>query len=430
LEEASYGQVTVTGHVFGPYNLTGTYTGCSDVYSGILGDAITAATAAGVNLNTYNRFALIFPNSPNWAGTCAGDAAVGSCSFTTTGGTTYNAGPVAINANFITDYLQYNVTARQAGVSLGCHEIGHSLGILHSGVLTPAISADILGPLSAPGTLRDGGDNQACNDQGAVGYLGQFPAPEKAAISWLQQNSNGYQFVQYPETYTIVPTEGGSSGVKALKVQRGTNNAGYYLWLEYRQQTGPYDSTSAYGSGVFVHYQDPTTDYRQGYLLNFNPQLNSVGGAWLHPEMLTGQTWKDKYSDVSISVVDVTATGATISVGYASGGGNAGGGGSTGSVLSASIAVPSTIYAKNQTVPITGTVLYVGAPEIGASVTFVLTTPNGRTFKQNATTGSNGQASWNYSLGKHPAAGTYSAVVNASYNGAAATSTPATFTVQ
>ena len=263
LGEASYGQVTVTGNVFGPYNLTGTYTGCSDVYSGILSDAITAATAAGVNLATYNRFVLIFPNSPNWIGTCAGDASVGSCTFTTSSGTTYSAGAVAINANFITDYTQYNVTARQEGVSLGCHELGHSLGILHSGMLTPAISSDIVGPLNSPGTLNDGGDNQVCNDQGAVGYLGQFPAPEKAAVSWLQQNSNGYQLVQSPGTYTIVPTEGGSSGVKALKVQRGTNNAGYYLWLEYRLQTGPYDSTSAYGPGVFVHYRTrPQTTVR------------------------------------------------------------------------------------------------------------------------------------------------------------------------
>jgi M6 family metalloprotease-like protein len=432
LGEASYGQVTVTGTVFGPYNLTGTYTGCSDVYSGILSDAITAATSAGVNLTNYNRFVLIFPNSPAWSGTCAGDASVGSCTFTTSSGTTYGAGAVAINANFITDYTQYNVTARQEGVSLGCHEIGHSLGILHSGMLTPAIASDIVGPLSSPGTLNDGGDNQVCNDQGAVGYLGQFPAPEKAAVSWLQQNSNGYQLVQSPGTYTIVPTEAGSSGLQALKVQRGTNNAGYYLWLEYRLQAGPYDSTSAYGSGVFVHYQDPTTDYRQGYLLNFNPQLNTIGGVWLNPEMLAGQTWSDNYSDVSISLTNVSATSATISIGYTNGGGNPGGGGSStpSNALSATVAVPSSSYTKNQTVSVMGAVSYSGVPDPGANVTFLLTAPNGKNVKQNTTTGPNGQASWAYSLGKHPASGTYSVVVNATSNGSTTTSAPATFVVQ
>ena len=148
-------------------------------------------------------------------------------------------------------------------------------------------------------------------------------------------------------------------------------------------------------------------------MLNFNPQLNTTGGVWLNPEMLAGQTWNDNYSDVSVSLVDVTATSATISIGYANGGGNSSGGNG----LSASVAVPSSSYAKNQTVPITGTVMYVATPEAGASVTFMLTTPNGKAAKQNAITGSNGQAGWNYNLGKHPASGTYTVVVTQATTG-------------
>jgi hypothetical protein len=158
--------------------------------------AFAAAISAGVNLNNYNRYGLIF-TGPS---TCAGCADVGSCSTVTSSGT-FNGGFVALNTNNMNPPFSW-ISERQVGVSLGCHELGHSIGMLHSGALTPATLTDVVGPLSSPGALNDGGDNNACNSQGTTLYLGHAAANEEAAVNWLPQSSSGYQLVQYPGTYT------------------------------------------------------------------------------------------------------------------------------------------------------------------------------------------------------------------------------------
>ncbi len=66
--DASYGQVTVTGDVFGWYQIAATDDACDS--STWATQAKAVATAAGVNLSAYQHIAYVFPRSTacGWAG--------------------------------------------------------------------------------------------------------------------------------------------------------------------------------------------------------------------------------------------------------------------------------------------------------------------------------------------------------------------------
>jgi len=147
----------------------------------------------------------------------------------------------------------------------------------------------------------------------SVNNLGLYPASHKAEVlNWMTAGSN-YQVVQSGGTYTLQPLELSTPGLQALKVQRGTGNPGYYLWVEYRQPIGAYDSTlpSQPFSGALIHYEDPTTGAYTN-LLDFTPGDTLKTS----PALLAGQTWTDPYSNLSISALSATASGLTVSVNY------------------------------------------------------------------------------------------------------------------
>ena len=300
LREASYGQTSATGGVFGPYNLTGTYSSCSDVGGTMLNDAIAAAVASGVNMNSYTRLFLIFPDvfGCGWQGF----AAVGSCSLVTASGT-FNLSTSFLAAAYM--------VPRSSGVQLASHEIGHNLGLLHSGTLTSATTTDVIGPLTSPGTETDLGDYWSTMGEAV---LGLYTAPQKTdTLGWLSTSTN-VQTVTASGTYTLPPLELSPAGEQALKVQRGSNNPGYYLWVEYRQPIGNYDSTllNFVNSGALIHYQDPTMDPAHSYLPNFTPSDNTDN----NPELKAGQTWSDSYSNLSVTTVSATTAGLTVNVNY------------------------------------------------------------------------------------------------------------------
>jgi M6 family metalloprotease-like protein len=297
LREASYGQTSATGTVFGPYTLTGSYTSCSDVGTAVLNDAIAAAIASGVNLNNYTRVFLAFPDifGCGWAGFVPF-----GCSIASSSGA-FNASIAYV----VTSYM----TSRAPGVALVSHEMGHDFGLLHSGVITAG--TDVLGPTSSPGTEYD----QNGDYWSAMGemVLGQYPAPQKAEVlDWMAANTN-YETVQSSGTYTLQPLETNPPGLQALKIQRGTGN-NQWLWIEYRQAIGNYDSTllSQPYSGALMHYEDSSTALGHTYMPNFTP----ADTTWNSPALAAGQNWTDPYTNLSISVLSATATALTVNVNY------------------------------------------------------------------------------------------------------------------
>lgn len=302
LREASYGQTWATGNVFGPYNLTGSYASCSDVGGAILNDAVAAAVASGVNLNNYTRLFIVFPDV--WGCGWQGFAQVGSCSLPTSSGT-FNLSVAYLVAD--------SMAPRASGVQLASHELGHNFGLLHSGTLTSITATDVIGPVTSPGTQTDLGDYWSTMGEAV---LGLYTAPQKAnVLGWLGSPSN-YQMISSSGTYTLQPLEFSPPGLEVLQVQRGTGNAGYYLWVEYRQPEGNYDSTllNFVYSGALIHYQDPTTNPAHSYLPNFTPS-DTTGN---NPELAAGRTWNDPYTNLSLSVVSATSAGLTLNVSYGS----------------------------------------------------------------------------------------------------------------
>ena len=299
LREASYGQTWATGGVFGPFTLAGSYTSCTDVGGAVLNDAVAAATAAGVNLNNYTRLVLIFPDVFNcgWQGF----ANVGSCTQVTSSGT-FNLSVAYISAAY--------TTPRFSGVQLASHEIGHNLGLLHAGTVTPATPSDVLGPTSSVGTESDLGDNWSTMGQVE---LGLYPSQQKAEVlGWMAPASN-YQVVQNSGTYTLQPLEINPPGLQALKVQRG-GSANEWLWIEYRQPIGNYDSTllSQPYSGALIHYEDPSAPTGHSYLPNFTPtDITGFSAA-----LAVGRSWTDPYTNLTISVLSATSNGLAVSVTY------------------------------------------------------------------------------------------------------------------
>jgi M6 family metalloprotease-like protein len=521
-QEASYGMTSATGDVFGWYTLSTAYT-CSTMGQA-LNEAMAIASAAGVNFQNYTRIFVIYPK----IGCVAGFAEVGCSSLITPSGT--------INAS--TSYIEADYMIGDQGVNLAAHEGGHNLGLQHAGTLS--FGTATLGSLTSTGTSTEFNDYFSVMGSQT---LGQYSAPHKAEVlGWLASGTN-YQVVQNSGTWTLQPFETSPEGLEALKIRRGTGNNDW-LWLEYRQPIGIYDSTLYFqqpSGGAFIHYESPSpTSYPAPLytqLLDFAPLLSS----WYAPAMVAGQTWADPYTNLSISVQAASPTALTVSINYGAVpctpsnptvtaspsdpsiyAGNSTGytlsitnndsaacpastfnlsstqpsswptsfsatavtlsPGQSGSVtmtktgpsstapgtyavnasaanatnstyastgtanvtvmsapaptMTITLSTSSGSYTRKGTAAMTATVVNGTAPLSGSNVTFTMTLPDGTTATYSTVTGRKGTATWSYKLNSGSPTGTYSAVAQASWSSAGASSTQSvtsntvTFSVQ
>jgi uncharacterized protein YfaS (alpha-2-macroglobulin family) len=88
------------------------------------------------------------------------------------------------------------------------------------------------------------------------------------------------------------------------------------------------------------------------------------------------------------------------------------------------------MFSKGSTVPITAKVVQGTTGVSGVPVQFTLFYPNGSTATRKVTTDSTGQAVWNYRVGQRDPKGSYQVSAQAKLNGQAASSTPASFSIQ
>jgi len=300
--EASYGKTWATGSVYGVYTLSTSY-GCTTTndFDAMRSETLTQAANAGVNLSGYTAFAFVAPDYQcGWAGL----ASIGPMTLNNvTGGFSYINGTVWRNSN-------------DDPVKTLAHEAGHNLGLNHSN--SRAFGTEALGPVGSAGTLTEYGDQFSAMADGAFGH---YAAPHKAEIlNWLPN----YQVVQSSGTFTIQPLEITSTGLQALKIQRGTGNNSW-LWVEYRQPLGNYDNSyinnypqwypwaNQIFTGALIHYEDSLTTGGYSHLLDFTPTSSS---AFLDPVLAAGQTWSDPYSNLTIAVGSATSSGLTVAISY------------------------------------------------------------------------------------------------------------------
>lgn len=291
--EASYGQTSAAGTVLGWYTLDRVYT-CDEYYA--MRNAAVAAADADIDFRSYNRLFIVFPNPGGCA--WAGLSNVGCGSFSSADGT--------IPASTSWMLSQYAASA-DYGVKLSAHEGGHALGLMHS--RSRRFTNEALGPLGAAGTYSEYGDVHS-----AMGSwnLGHYTVEQKVKLGWLPSSS--VLQVQSAGTYTLSPLETPAGGVQALRVQRGTGNDAW-LWLEYRQPLGNYDTTlnSQIFSGALIHYKDSITGSYTD-LLDFTPSTGTFGD----PALAAGSSWQDPYTNLSLAVTSSSASGLTVNVSYGS----------------------------------------------------------------------------------------------------------------
>jgi M6 family metalloprotease-like protein len=288
-EEASYGQASASGAVFGPYTLDRVYS--CDEYNEMRVAAIAAADP-DVDFRSYTRIFIVFPNP----GTCgwAGLGSLGCNSLSSADGSF-----LASTSWLLASYMG----SRDNGVKLATHEGGHNLTLHHSS--SRDFGTEPLGPVGTAGTLSEYGDPNAT--MGSWNF-GHYAAPHKQRMGWL--SGSNVESVENNAGRTILPFETPTGGLQALKVRRGTGNNAW-LWLEYRQNTGQYDSSlnSQVFTGALVHYEDSTTGTHT-HLLDFTKSTTSYADA-----ALTG-TWTDPYSNVSLTVSNASSSGLSVNVFY------------------------------------------------------------------------------------------------------------------
>ena len=300
--ESSYGKASASGVVVGPVTLDRKYT--CDEYSAMRQAAINAADGL-VNFTGYTRLMIVFPNP----GSCAwaGLGTLGCSSLSSPGDGSFTASSSWLLANYMGSI--------DNGVKLSTHEGGHNLTLHHasSRAFTNSTTGlpETLGLLGTAGTISEYGD--LFNTMGSWNF-GQYNAPHKVRLGWLTLGTtSGSKALQIESngSFSIQPFEN-LPGLAALKVRRGTGNNAW-LWLEYRQPIGLYDSainSQVYG-GALVHYEDSTTGTRT-HLLDMTP---GSSGKFNDPAKLPGN-FTDTYTNVSFNVDSVSSSALNVTVNY------------------------------------------------------------------------------------------------------------------
>ena len=270
-KENSYEQAWLVGDAIGPLTIALSSTVCD--YQTLASQAKSAATNAGVQLSSYNRYIYVFPrNFCGWWG------------LGTVGGNPSQA--------WINDNPQLRVLA---------HELGHNFGLYHSHSLDCGLSV-----IASPCVTSDYGDTTDVMGT-SVGHVNAF---QKERLGWLGSSvTPPILTVTSSGDYRLEAYETGGFMAKALKVVKATNaTTGKKTWyyLEFRQPIG-FDSwvsgNANLTNGVVIHIGTESSA-NSSYLLDMTPWTSS----WSDPALTLGQTFQDATAGVTITVVSIDPT--------------------------------------------------------------------------------------------------------------------------
>jgi hypothetical protein len=264
--DASYGQLALTGDVFGWYTIDATNAGCA--YTTWASQARAKAAAAGVQLSDYQYTVYAFPqaSSCGWAGLA------------------YLPGTGS--------WINGAMTLRVVG-----HELGHNFGVHHASTL-----ACTAGTFSGTCTQSEYGDP----------FTVMGSAQTRHHVNWHRAQMSWFADTQTATTtgsYLLTAAE--LTGTpRMLRVARGD---GTYLNLEFRQPWGIFDNFGAGDpvvNGVSIRIAPATTSIVQSKLVDANPATSSFSDAAL----AVGQSVTDPLTGVAITTTGVGPAGATVSI--------------------------------------------------------------------------------------------------------------------
>jgi M6 family metalloprotease-like protein len=289
--------------------------------TGQIRSAAMAAADADVDFTQYRRIFIVMNGATDTAATWSGLGTIGCGSLSSPDG--------AFNAS--TSWLKStSMITHTRGVHLALHEGGHNLGVGHSN--SRDFDTEALGAPGVAGVVAEYNDVFSNMGRG----LGHYTAPQKFQLGWMPTQ---VQTITGSGSYVVQPLEVTGATVQALRIRRGTDNANW-LWLEYRQPVGLYDTvlvspfvfgnlityledaSSHIYSGGLLHYVDATTGNKT-HLLDLTPQSRSgntsplISDDWFDTAL--AGTWQDPYTGVSITTSNATGSGLSVTVSYGSG---------------------------------------------------------------------------------------------------------------
>jgi uncharacterized protein (TIGR03437 family) len=295
-KEASQGHASITGDVYGWFTLDRVYDVSRE--SNVLVRAAVDAAVGKVAIADGDRVMVVFP----WRAVINAAAAfssIGCYSMPVSNGTKVIS-TSWFNALGMTDPVQ-------GVLYMGAHELGHALGLPHANSLT--FLGETLGPVGgSQGKLTEYGDPFAVMAMAS----GHFNGREQQQLGWLQAGTDVLD-VTAPGVYTVRPISLPGSGIKALRIRRAP---GEWVWVEYRQPGGLYESQVAAGAfaGASLFYEGPGVADAAGAgntaFLDATPGTSALDDGTL----TAGRDWRDPYTGMHIEVLAATSEALVVRV--------------------------------------------------------------------------------------------------------------------
>ena len=276
--ESSWGQLELSGDVFGWYTIPETNATCD--YAHWSDSASQAAFAAGVNLGDYDNIVYAFPTST-------------ACGWTGL-------------ANMPGRYSWLNGQAAM-GLRTMAHELGHNFGTHHASSLS-CTEGGVRVSLAAPASCALGEYGDPYSIMGGATHY--HPTTfSRGSFNWLLTGNS--QSVATSGDYTLAPAEIRGSSVTSLLIARTATS---WFSLEYRQ---PYGSefevmapTSPVATGVTVRITGDYSSQTQSQLVDSNPATTSFIDAPLAP----GMTLVDPVTGTTLTTLSASPGGAVVRI--------------------------------------------------------------------------------------------------------------------
>ncbi len=294
--ENSLGAASITGDVFGPFTMDRLYT-CAET-TAILNKAISLADST-VDFSQYTHIHMVVPTLPGSCG-WAGLASVG-CNTVT------SPSKGSLKIGYVWQQVSRAYLLRES-----THELGHNFGLGHS--RSVEFPGETLAPDRTHAIYTEYGDQFAV--MGSTDAY-HFAAPHKQMLKWFNDGVD-FQTVTADTEFDLPPVEVQTQSIRALRVQRNLGRANEWVWIEYRQPLGQFDTKmSPTGwEGAILHYQSAETGI-YSEVVDTTPRApgqprDSFGDIALLP----GRTWQDPYSNLTIEVVSATPDALKVRVRY------------------------------------------------------------------------------------------------------------------
>jgi uncharacterized protein (TIGR03437 family) len=304
IQEASYGQTSVTGTVTGWFTLDQNYT--AEQFGEIQQIVFQQATAQGIDLTQYSHIFLYLP-SLQGAGLDVGLSYVG-CAELTQGNSTFSASVewiFEVSSATTTDFMRDTF-----------HEFGHGLGLFHSTSLE--CGAVSLPPDPSTCDVLQYGDPYSL--MGGAN-LGHYTAPQKYALGWIQDAQ--VVTIASSGTATLAPVSAPGAGMRAIRTPRTVGGTDW-MWIEAREPVGPYESTDfpvdggLSNAGAVVHFQPQSeggtiANLTQAQLIDI-PPAGAMDAEPVADAVAPGNSWADVFSGLTMSVAQGAGSALNVTI--------------------------------------------------------------------------------------------------------------------